>query len=50
MIVMVDSREGGTQTLKGPRVFAADGPSSTIRKIQSPVVNRTYVGKVCGAN
>ena len=39
-------RDKQTRTLKSERVFAADGPSSTIRGILLPDVKRTYAGYV----
>ena len=48
MVVTYDSiRESGPQKLSAPRIFAADGPSSTIRKLLLPGVERTYAGYVC---
>jgi 2-polyprenyl-6-methoxyphenol hydroxylase-like FAD-dependent oxidoreductase len=47
MVVTYDStRESGPQKISAPRVFAADGPSSTIRRLLLPNVERTYAGYV----
>jgi len=46
MVVTYNDREKKEQTVKVERVFAADGPSSTIRHILLPHVERKYAGYV----
>ena len=44
MIVTYQDREKNEQTARTSRVFAADGPSSTIRRLLLPQIQRTYAG------
>jgi len=46
MVVTYNDRDKKERTERTDRVFAADGPSSTIRHILLPHVERTYAGYV----
>ena len=46
MVVTYNDRDKKERTERTDRVFAADGPSSTIRSILLPHVQRTYAGYV----
>ena len=46
MIVTYQDREKIEQTARASRVFAADGTSSTIRRILLPQIQRSYAGYV----
>jgi 2-polyprenyl-6-methoxyphenol hydroxylase-like FAD-dependent oxidoreductase len=46
MVVTYNDRNKKERTERTDRVFAADGPSSTIRHILLPRVERTYAGYV----
>lgn len=46
ILVTYQDRERNERTARASRVFAADGPSSTIRRILLPQIQRTYAGYV----
>ena len=46
MVVTYHDRDKKERTVKAERVFAADGPSSTIRSMLLPHVERKYAGYV----
>ena len=46
MIITYQDREKNERTARASRVFAADGPSSTIRRLLLPQIQRKYAGYV----
>jgi 2-polyprenyl-6-methoxyphenol hydroxylase-like FAD-dependent oxidoreductase len=46
IVVTYTDRDKNEQTTKTDRVFAADGPSSSIRSMFAPKAKRTYAGYV----
>lgn len=50
MIVTYQDRDKRERKARTDRVFAADGPSSTIRQLLLPDIKRTYTGYVSFRN
>ena len=44
--LLYETKEGQTETVKADLVIGADGPSSTLRKLFLPKINREYAGYV----